>query len=503
MLKDTSNFGSAMAYTQEDEDAAPITSTQYPQQQVHRSMGDKKDPPTWVIPVGWVVSVRMGGCLASLSFQVPDHTACLAEYKQKVTNFKKVQNNPFAFLGGMALNTERATTMNLIAAAQNAAHDDKQGRYAWIVGNRRLGEGGFGDVYEVFNTSNWCMCAGKRMKLEVTYQKESSIMRRLKHKHIVQYVDVEERNAVSPSMIIMEYFQLGDLGNQHRKRSFAESEIIRIIAQIASALVYLHGESITHRDLKPGNILVRSREPVDVAVTDFGVSSEDTLMETYTGTYQYMAPEVLNSNFYNNKADMWSLGVVALDLLPEGLPKLVRGMKDQAYPKHIFDQRGKFIDQFKNKEFARLVKALLAYDASDRPDAEELLSEISVLVAEMPDVNNHSQETTPRREKSPAKEVTADSALSTLKALKRVGSDGITLKPPAKKPATSKPSGSRLSANRPSKRDYQAASYEAELWEALNGAPTRASSSGGNPEIVQSSCNTTRTDLLSSVGTLD
>lgn len=208
-----------------------------------RGDGDES-PPTWVVPVGWVVSVDMGGLACPLEFIVPNHTANFSEYKQNVLKFRKHQSNPFPFLGGMTLNNERAMTINLLEAPKTDLKG-KEGRYAWIMGDQVLGEGTYGQVVQVFNTWNWAMCAGKRMKIKLKYQKESSLMQRLAHKHIVQYIDVEEGYASSAPMIIMEYFHLGDLDKQHTKRRFTQLEIISIIHQVASALAYLHKALLT------------------------------------------------------------------------------------------------------------------------------------------------------------------------------------------------------------------------------------------------------------------
>ncbi|CAN8100567.1 unnamed protein product [Discula destructiva] len=273
VLKDTSRLGCVFWYNQTTS-TPDSANTRNERGQSAQSDGNKDDPPTWVVPVGWTLSAKLGDSSTRIDFQVPDHSDHLDQYHQRIAAFQKTQNNPISFLGGLALDSQRATTRGLLSAAHQEAQQRRQNpnRYAWIVSDKRIGGGTFGDVYEVFNTRNWCMCAGKRMKIESTFQNESSVMRRLNHPHIVQYVDVEESSLSHPSMIIMEYYPLGDLSSQHKAKRFSQHEIIKIIAQTASALTYLHGERVAHRDLKPANILVRSRKPVEIAVTDFGVS---------------------------------------------------------------------------------------------------------------------------------------------------------------------------------------------------------------------------------------
>lgn len=453
VIKDTSTFGCRLTYIKKGSTSG---SEKEEDDRLQRtvSKGNKKNPPTWVLPVGWKVIVAMGDCDSAFTFQVPDHSDYFQEYQKRVLEFQAVQNNPVSFLGGLGLNSQRATTRGRFSAAQRATLDGKAGRYAWITSDRTLGEGTFGEVFEVFNTTNWCMCAGKRMKTEMTFQNESSVLRRLQHKHIVQYIDVEERRPTSPSMIIMEYYSLGDLKKQHKTKKFSQTEIIEIIVQASSALEYLHEQKITHRDLKPANILVRSRQPVEIALTDFGVAkSEESVMSTYTGTYPYMAPEVVSNNpettkrhaDYTSRVDIWSLGVVAVEMLLGGLPKSVSDLYDQSYASNIYKTRDKLLARCENRDFAALVKDMLEWSQFDRPSAAECLERAScmALVAQRAGIDDRTEDVGRRRGKSPAGGVSSGSAASTVRVVKRVGSDMTTVKPPTKKPSAAGPSTTR------------------------------------------------------------
>lgn len=175
--------------------------------------------------------------------------------------------------------------------------------------------------------------------------------------------------------------------------------MMEILAQATDALNYVHKNKVTHRDIKPGNILVRSREPLgplNIALSDFGLSAKDKKdMSTTCGTYTYMAPEVLNTRDdgedeeevdvakkYTNKADIWSLGLVALDLLrPKGLPdpaayginvKLASHL-DQRYAGVVVRMRSTFAEDRKGQPcvpFAKLICDMLEWDPEHRPSAE-------------------------------------------------------------------------------------------------------------------------------------
>jgi serine/threonine protein kinase len=108
----------------------------------------------------------------------------------------------------------------------------------------------------------------------------------------VEHIDWEEY-----LYIVMEYVPGGDLGsliNQHGR--LPEFDVNTMACQLLSALKYLHNKGITHRDVKPDNILISSRDPFQVKLTDFGLSkmidSEETFLRTFCGTLLYCAPEV-------------------------------------------------------------------------------------------------------------------------------------------------------------------------------------------------------------------
>ena len=119
--------------------------------------------------------------------------------------------------------------------------------------------------------------------------------------------------------IFMEYMDLGCLtGILHvRKGCIPEKIISYILRQVLKGLMCLHNRHIVHRDIKSDNVMVSSNG--DIKLGDFGYAAQLTVerleRESRVGTVYWMAPEIITGKKkYNNKVDIWSLGIVALEL---------------------------------------------------------------------------------------------------------------------------------------------------------------------------------------------
>ncbi|KAM9852105.1 serine/threonine-protein kinase Sgk2b [Aulostomus maculatus] len=139
----------------------------------------------------------------------------------------------------------------------------------------------------------------------------------------------------TPQMLyfVLDYVNGGELFyHLQREGSFPEPRAAFYTAEMAMALGYLHSLNIVYRDLKPENILL-DREG-HVMLTDFGLCKEDVaiggIMQTFCGTPEYLAPEVLQGHTYSPVVDWWSLGIVVFEML-YGLPPFYSHSKAEMF----------------------------------------------------------------------------------------------------------------------------------------------------------------------------
>jgi calcium/calmodulin-dependent protein kinase I len=153
---------------------------------------------------------------------------------------------------------------------------------------------------------------------EAALQVEVAILERVDHPTIVRMRQVFD--CPKTFYMVMELMTGGELFDRIvEKEKYSEEEARRVIMKLAEALVYCHEQGIVHRDLKPENLLYESEaEDSTIKIADFGLAklvSEADMMATACGTPGYVAPEILCGTPYDEKCDMWSLGVILYILL--------------------------------------------------------------------------------------------------------------------------------------------------------------------------------------------
>jgi serine/threonine-protein kinase Chk2 len=168
----------------------------------------------------------------------------------------------------------------------------------------------------------------------------------------------------------------GNLLNEFERDPFSFEECSHILRQSLSALVYLHGrrESIAHRDLKPQNILVKSRDPLHIKLADFGLAKTGNL-ETHCGTLAYSPPELQSdsrSRRHTVAVDIWSLGVVILQF-GYGLPS--PGYEGMRWCVEIAEEASRW----ESDGLIDILQGMLVIEANARDSAATCLGAVEAL----------------------------------------------------------------------------------------------------------------------------
>ncbi|KAH9829279.1 serine/threonine-protein kinase 24 [Teratosphaeria destructans] len=240
-----------------------------------------------------------------------------------------------------------------------------------------IGGGSFGKVYKGVDKRTGQSVAIKIIDVENADDEvddiiqEISILAGLSSPYVTKYYGSYLKG--SDLWIIMEFCSGGSCGDMLKPGNIPEDYICIIVRELLMGLEYLHNDGKLHRDIKAANILLGANGQVKLA--DFGVSGQLTATmtkkNTFVGTPFWMAPEVIKQSGYDHKADIWSLGITALELaLGEPPYSDIHPMKVlfliPKNPAPILE--GNF-----SKEFKDFVFRCLRKEPRERPSARDLL----------------------------------------------------------------------------------------------------------------------------------
>ncbi|KAJ0418133.1 putative serine/threonine protein kinase [Aspergillus carlsbadensis] len=242
-----------------------------------------------------------------------------------------------------------------------------------------LGKGKFGRVYLAKERSSGFVCALKVLHkselqqggVQKQVRREIEIQSNLRHPNVLRlYGHFQDSKRI---FLILEFAGRGELYKHLRKEHrFPEWKAAQYIAQMTSALKYLHKKHVMHRDIKPENILVGIHG--EIKISDFGwsVHAPNNRRQTMCGTLDYLPPEMLKpgsqDNFYNEKVDLWSLGVLTYEFLVGEAP-----FEDTPVMTQRRIAKGDMsVPSFVSPEAKDLIKRLLVLDPEKRITLDEI-----------------------------------------------------------------------------------------------------------------------------------
>ncbi|NXO54657.1 STK11 kinase, partial [Aramus guarauna] len=267
-----------------------------------------------------------------------------------------------------------------------------------------LGEGSYGKVKEMLDSETLCRRAVKILKKkklrripngEANVKKEIQLLRRLRHKNVIQLVDVlynEEKQKIYPfffrqllisflnsafTYMVMEYCVCGmqEMLDSVPEKRFPVFQAHGYFCQLIDGLEYLHSQGIVHKDIKPGNLLLTTNGTLKIS--DLGVAealhpfAEDDTCRTSQGSPAFQPPEIANGldTFSGFKVDIWSAGVTLYNITTGLYP--FEG--DNIYK--LFENIGKgdyTIPEDCGPPLSDLLRGMLEYDPAKRFSIQQI-----------------------------------------------------------------------------------------------------------------------------------
>ncbi|KAI8598585.1 kinase-like domain-containing protein [Dissophora ornata] len=242
----------------------------------------------------------------------------------------------------------------------------------------KIGQGASGGVYTAYQVGTNLSVAIKQMNLEQQPKKdliinEILVMKESSHKNIVNYIDSFLHRG--DLWVVMEYMEGGSLTEVVTTNEMADPQIGAVCRETLMGLEHLHSKGVIHRDIKSDNVLLSLNG--DIKLTDFGFCAQlkesQAKRTTMVGTPYWMAPEVVTRKEYGPKVDIWSLGIMAIEML-EGEPPYLNENPLRAL--YLIATNGTPALQHPEKQsadFTDFLAQCLEVDPEKRPTASELL----------------------------------------------------------------------------------------------------------------------------------
>ncbi|XP_048226692.1 serine/threonine-protein kinase STY8 isoform X3 [Ricinus communis] len=285
------------------------------------------------------------------------------------------------------------SAMNKALAAAARSGDWEIDRRLIKIGER-IASGSCGDLYHgVYFGQDVAVKVLRSEQLNDTqeeeFAQEVAILRQVEHRNIVRFIGACTK---SPHLcIVTEYMPGGSLYDYlHKNHNVLKlPQLLKFGIDVCRGMEYLHQNNIIHRDLKTANLLMDTHNVVKVA--DFGVArfqNQEGVMTAETGTYRWMAPEVINHQPYDQKADIFSFAIVLWELVTAKVPydtmtplQAALGVRQGLRPD---------LPQYAHPKVLHLMQRCWETTPTDRPSFSEITVELEMLLQEVQETKDAS-----------------------------------------------------------------------------------------------------------------
>ncbi|KAI8070713.1 kinase-like domain-containing protein [Gongronella butleri] len=250
---------------------------------------------------------------------------------------------------------------------------------ARFIGSKEIGTGVNGAVVQVSVRGSTLRLALKRCKLDSDREYRAAIVRELRimatgHTNLIKLREAAVyRNEVWIAMDLMQCSVFAVLCSRGLPEEFA----IYISRETLNALVYLHTKGFIHRDVKCENLLIGYNGEVKLA--DFGLATSTRhVNQERLGTAKWMAPEVIREDPYDEKADLWSLGITVIEMMDRVPPHYSVRRDELVFQKILESPSPTFTYSYPSIYCTGLVAWLLEEYPENRPSAKDVIHEIDM-----------------------------------------------------------------------------------------------------------------------------
>ena len=313
----------------------------------------------------------------------------MIEDPSKRISWKEYFNHPFFIKKGKNDNKDNKDNKDNSFLKNSRTKEDYKNYYEIL---KKIGGGGFGDIYEAKDKNTNEKKALKiidkdRMKSKLMilknninvseYLNEITCMKNLEGKNqdnkntvkFYEYFDNEKE-----FIIVMELCDENLVKHIANRGPFNEKEIYELLTQLNNSFKNMKEKKITHRDLKPQNILIKNENKKKIyKLSDYGLSKQlihlNQELTTMVGTALFKAPEIMEGKKFNYKCDLWSLGVIIYLLLFKKYP--YNGRSETIILEDIKKKGQKELFKSKDNELDDLIRKLLVKDPEKRISWEE------------------------------------------------------------------------------------------------------------------------------------